>query len=154
MDQQRQILKWVHEAYKANGEQVPRNLRITWSRMRAALGKAVIRPSGPPEIRLSKPLWPEMTEEKRCNTVKHEACHHIIGVAGAPHGAAWRRAMIRSGERPERVDTTVTAYETPRPHRARCVCRVHHITARRRGMMRRGRRYRCPRCLSELEVIA
>lgn len=131
-----------------------KRIAIRWSnRMTRAAGKATSRG----EIVLSAPLSHAVSYAERRNTIIHEACHHIAGLSDG-HGFRWKAAMVRCGERPERlypagaVDwSKVPARRRPRRYPYACGCRHWALSAVRHRRIERGAEYRCPSCKGRLE---
>lgn len=106
-------------------------------------------------VRLSRPLWPRMSQEQKENTIVHETCHiiahHLKGYC-QKHNHFWQAVMWKCGYKPSRchnVDTTGLKRKVSRVV-AYCGCGEHPITQNRRTRMLRGQRYRCCKCNQEL----
>ncbi|MBB3142952.1 SprT family zinc-dependent metalloprotease [Halomonas organivorans] len=103
---------------------------------------------------------PVLLEENRhaflVEVVPHEMAHWLVhhledGHRARPHGHEWRTVMRRLfGLAPRVTHRFDTARSSPAPHRYRCGCREHALSARRHALVRSGRAYRCRHCAQTL----
>lgn len=139
------------------------HLRIEWnSRFSARMGDARYRSMRDCRIRLSEPLWPRASEEKRRNTVIHEICHIVVAheysfvalskLRPKPHGPEWQAKMRACGEDPKRCHSVPTAgaKNSRRHHVYHCNCegeqRIHRVGNKVNANIQRGQYYSCRRC--------
>lgn len=105
-------------------------------------------------IVLSSKLLELNTDKFINDTPAHEAAHLIsfllYGTSGMGHGAKWQSVMRTIGQVPKRCHNMKTPPK--RTVSARCGCDTHQITPARASKMRRGARYSCRKCNTELEL--
>lgn len=109
----------------------------------------------PTRIKLSLPLLRLNGDTFINRTPAHEAMH-IAAYAlfnNDGHGPVWKGLMRLVGRDEKRTHSMETpARRNTRVHSAQCNCQVHKITAQRVAKMKRGARYICKLCKSDLRL--
>lgn len=70
-------------------------------------------------ISLSAPLTRLNTPAEVEDVIRHEIAHAIAPI-GSHHNAAWKRACLVTGARPERCYDSSTVVQPPAPYRVEC----------------------------------
>lgn len=84
--------------------------------------------------------------------IPHEMAHWLVfhlrdGQRLKPHGREWQSVMRNLfGLVPQVTHRFNTQKAQPAPYRYQCGCRTHQLTARRHGLVKKGRGYRCRHC--------
>lgn len=86
-------------------------------------------------------------------TMAHELAHLVAWAAqgreAKGHGYAWSNIMRKLGYEPDRThDLDVSAHR----HLALCRCKAHYLTTFKRNKIKRGVKYRCKKCKTDLEL--
>lgn len=137
----------IEEVYAAHGMRARlRGLLVRWNmRFTTTAGRAWYRRN---EIQLAGRLWPLATDAQRRSVAAHEAAHlvafHAYGHTG--HGEAWKHVLRTAGFEPRRQHDIASGLPVS------CGCAgVVLISAQRVRRLLRGARYRCDRCLEQVQ---
>lgn len=106
-------------------------------------------------IKLSDPLLSVFGEDRQEITIAHELCHiadfYFNGKMNA-HQYQWQQLMVKAGYEPNATGPSLPC-DVPGMAKAKCSCRTHAITTNRATRMKKGSRYRCSYCLTEMELV-
>ncbi|HSH48358.1 MAG TPA: SprT-like domain-containing protein [Halomonas sp.] len=110
-------------------------------------------------LRFNARLYAENRYAFLVEIVPHEMAHWLVyhlegGPQMRPHGREWQTVMRQLfGLEPRVTHRFDTRRASPAPYRYRCGCREHSFTARRHGLARKGRGYRCRHCTQTLVYL-
>lgn len=110
-------------------------------------------------LRFNATLYDENRHPFLVDIVPHEMAHWLVehlqgGPAMRPHGHEWQTVMRQLfGVSPQVTHRFDTRRASPAPYRYRCGCREHGFTARRHGLVLKGRGYRCRQCAQTLVYL-
>jgi SprT protein len=117
---------------------------------------------GKRQLRFNPYLFARYFEENVQNTIPHEVAHYLVdaiyGIKKVrPHGKEWKNIMQLLGAEPLRTHQFSMQGIPHRSYRRfsyQCNCNIYQLTSRRHNMINRNqRRYFCPTCKSELQLL-
>ncbi len=127
------------------------------NRMRSTAGRATISLN---RIQLNGRLLsnnPEHLEQTFAHELAHLISYALYGATdGSGHGSNWQRVMHTMGYSPDRthsLDVSGLRHEHKAVAKAKCLCGLHILKARKYNKIMRGSRYRCLKCTQIIELV-
>ena len=159
--QVKQLLTWAGK--RCGLEEFAERIKVVWNyRFTATLGRATFRNN---QIELSAKMWSFHTSEKQSEVLIHEACHLFVHELYSRrlqksvkkgHGPEWMHMMNLCGYKDSQATTsaplpgTACIANSLKQYVVYCRCKSHIVTPQVLGRLRRGMKYYCKECNSDV----